>query len=89
MKIIFNLKILLQRFLLTIFSAIVLFVPVSSAQESTDLIALYQEALRKDSLLSSAHFQNKAAQELVKQGKSLFLPSINMNANFDKQNKER
>jgi TolC family type I secretion outer membrane protein len=89
MKIIFNLKILLQRFLLTIFSAIVLFVPVSSAQESIDLIALYQEALRKDSLLSSAHFQNKAAQELVKQGKSLFLPSINMNANFDKQNKER
>ena len=90
MEIIFNLKILLQRFLLSyIFCYCAIQSQFLPAQESIDLIALYQEALRKDSLLSSAHFQNKAAQELVKQGKSLFLPSINMNASFDKQNKER
>ena len=89
MEIIFNLKIILQRFLLAIFSAIGLFSPILNAQDTIDLISLYHEALRNDSLLSSAHFQNKAAQELVKQGRSLFLPSISMNASFDKQNKER
>ena len=89
MEIIFNIKILLRRLLLVIFSAIGLFNPISHAEETIDLISLYHEALRNDSLLSSARFQNKAAQELVKQGKSLFLPSITMNASFDKQNKER
>jgi TolC family type I secretion outer membrane protein len=89
MEIIFNIKILLRRLLLVIFSAIGLFSPISHAEETIDLISLYHEALRNDSLLSSARFQNKAAQELVKQGKSLFLPSITMNASFDKQNKER
>jgi len=89
MEIILNIKILLQRLLLAIVSAIGLFTPISYAQETIDLISLYQEALRNDSLLSSARFQNEAAQELVKQGKSLFLPSITMNASFDKQNKER
>jgi len=89
MEIIFNIKILLQRLLLAIVSVIGLFTPISHAQEPIDLILLYQEALRNDSLLSSARFQNEAAQELVKQGKSLFLPSITMNASFDKQNKER
>ena len=89
MKIIFNLKILLKRFLLVIFFAIGLFSPILNAQESIDLISLYQEALRNDSLLSSARFQNQAAQELVKQGRSLFLPSITMNASFDKKNNER
>jgi len=89
MQIIFNIKILLQRLLLAIVFAIGLFNPIAYAQETIDLISLYQEALRNDSLLSSARFQNQAAQELVKQGKSLFLPSITMNASFDKQNKER
>ena len=89
MENIFNLKILLQQFLVAIFFAILLFPQLSSAREPIDLVSLYQEALRNDSLLSSARFQNEAAQELVKQGKSLFLPSITMNASFDKQNKER
>ena len=89
MEIIFNIKILLQRLLLAFFFAIVTLSPVSHAQETLDLISLYQEALRNDSLLSSARFQNQAAQELVKQGKSLFLPSIKMNASFDKKNNER
>ena len=89
MEIIFNLKILLQKFLLAIIFATGLFSPILSAKESIDLISLYQEALRNDSILSSARYQNEAAQELVKQGKSLFFPSITMNANFDNQDKER
>ena len=89
MEIIFNLKILLKRFLLAMFFAIGLFSPILHAQETIDLISLYQEALRNDSLLSSARFQNEATRELIKQGKSLFLPSITMNASFDKQDKER
>ena len=89
MEIIFNLKILLKQFLLAMFFAIGLFSPILHAQETIDLISLYQEALRNDSLLSSARFQNEATRELIKQGKSLFLPSITMNASFDKQNKER
>ena len=89
MKIIFNLKILLQRLLLAISFALGLLSPISHAQETIDLISLYQEALRNDSLLSSARFQNEATRELIKQGKSLFLPSITMNASFDKQDKER
>ena len=52
-------------------------------------MTLYQEALKNDSLLSSARFQNEATRELIKQGKSLFLPSISMSASFDKQDKER
>ena len=79
----------MKRFVLATLSIIGLFSPILYALETVDLMSLYKEALRNDSLLSSARFQNKAAQELVKQGKSLFLPSITMNASFDKQNKER
>ena len=39
--------------------------------------------------MSSARFQNEATKELIKQGKSLFLPSISVDASFDKQDKER
>ena len=67
----------------------VLLVCSLNAQETTDLMTLYQEALKNDSLLSSARFQNEATKELIKQGKSLFLPSISMDASFDKLDKER
>ena len=79
----------MKRFLLATLSVIGLFSPILYALETVDLMSLYQEALRNDSLLSSARFQNQAAQELVKQGRSLFLPSITMNASFDKKNNER
>ena len=59
------------------------------AQDIEDLVSLYQEGLRNDSLLSSARFENQATKELMKQGKSLFLPSITLDAGFDRQNKQR
>ena len=89
MEIIFNLRNLLHQTLLATFIAIGVYTPILNAQEVTDLISLYQDALKNDSVLSSARFQNQAAQELVKQGKSLFFPSVTMNASFDKQDKER
>jgi len=79
----------LKQFLLII---IITLVPLNlklNAQETIDLISLYQEALKNDSLLSSARFQNEATKELINQGKSLFLPSISLDASFDKQDKER
>ena len=39
--------------------------------------------------MAVAQFQNEATQELIKQGKSLFLPSITVDASFDKRDKER
>ena len=89
MKIIFNVKIILQPFLLAFCFIIGLSSPILHSQERADLLSLYEEALRNDSLLSSARFQNEATRELIKQGKSLFLPSISMSASFDKQDKER
>jgi TolC family type I secretion outer membrane protein len=89
MEIIFNLKILLRQFFSATFIVLGLLCPTLHAQETTDLLSLYQEALRNDSLLSSAQFQNEATQELIKQGKSLFLPSITVDASFDKRDKER
>ena len=89
MEIIFNLKILLRQLFSATFIVLGLLCPTLHAQETTDLLSLYQEALRNDSLLSSAQFQNEATQELIKQGKSLFLPSITVDASFDKRDKER
>ena len=89
MEIIFNLKILLRQFFSATFIVLGLLCPTLHAQETTDLLTLYQEALRNDSLLSSAQFQNEATQELMKQGKSLFLPSITVDASFDKRDQER
>ena len=57
--------------------------------EEKDLISLYQEALSYDALLSSAKFQNEATKELIVQGRSLFLPTISMTAEYDKNDNER
>ncbi len=78
----------LKQFLLIIITLVPLNLKLN-AQETIDLISLYQEALKNDSLLSSARFQNEATKELIRQGKSLFLPSISLDASFDKQDKER
>ena len=65
MKIIFNVKIILQPFLLAFYFIIGLSSPILHSQERADLLSLYEEALRNDSLLSSARFQNEATRELI------------------------
>jgi outer membrane protein len=57
--------------------------------DEKDLIGLYQQALSYDALLSSAKFQNEATQELITQGRSLFLPTISMTAGYDENDNQR
>jgi cyclopropane fatty-acyl-phospholipid synthase-like methyltransferase len=44
-----------------------------SAEKTSDLLSLYNEALRHDALLSAATLQNKATQELIDQGPISFI----------------
>ena len=52
------------------------------AEKTSDLLSLYNEALRHDALLSSATIQNKATQELIDQGLSLLLPNISAQGSY-------
>ena len=53
-----------------------------SAEKTSDLLSLYNEALRHDALLSAATLQNKATQELIDQGLSLLLPNISAQGSY-------
>jgi outer membrane protein len=53
-----------------------------SAEKTSDLLSLYNEALRHDALLSAATIQNKATQELIDQGLSLLLPNISASGSY-------
>jgi len=59
------------------------------ADEKKDLLTVYEEAILNDALLSSARIQNRASQELIDQGLSLFLPNINLSASYDKNDNKR
>ena len=48
----------------------------AESEKTSDLLSLYNEALRHDALLSAATIQNQATQELIDQGLSLLLPNI-------------
>jgi outer membrane protein len=52
------------------------------AEKTSDLLSLYNEALRHDALLSAATIQNKATQELIDQGLSLLLPNISAQGSY-------
>ena len=67
----------LQRKLIFILLFTLLFHQAFS--EETDLIEIYNKALAHDALLASVKFENQATQELISQGRSLFLPSITAN----------
>ena len=51
-------------------------------KKTSDLLSLYNEALRHDALLSAATIQNKATQELIDQGLSLLLPNISAQGSY-------
>ncbi len=44
------------------------------------LLDVYHQALAKDPTLASALSANKAAQEIIEQGKALYRPAVNLNA---------
>jgi outer membrane protein len=56
---------------------------------SLDLLTMFSLAEKNDPGLSSARFENQAAQELLPQGKALFLPTIVVNANTNQNNVNR
>jgi outer membrane protein len=56
---------------------------------SLDLLTIFSLAEKNDPGLSSARFENQAAQELLPQGKALFLPTIVVNANINQNNVNR
>lgn len=56
---------------------------------SLDLLTVFSLAEKNDPGLSSARFENQAAQELLPQGKALFLPTIVVTANINQNNVNR
>ena len=52
----------------------------SSQAKSQSLLDIYHQALAHDPVLASALSANKAAQEIIEQGKALYRPTINFNA---------
>ena len=52
----------------------------SSQAKSQSLLDIYHQALAHDPVLASALSANKAAQEIIEQGKALYLPTVNFNA---------
>ena len=77
----------LQRKLIFILLFTLLFHQAFS--EETDLIEIYNKAVAHDALLASVKFENQATQELISQGRSLFLPSITANIGYDEKDNER
>ncbi len=54
---------------------------ISASQDKTQsLVDIYQQALSHDPTLASALSANQAAQELIEQGKALYRPTVNFNA---------
>ncbi len=63
--------------LLTLLSSVA-FADTVSDQKQT-LLDIYQQALASDPALASALNANKAAQEIIEQGKALYRPTVNVN----------
>ena len=51
-----------------------------SNDKQQSLLDIYHQALAHDPTLASALSANKAAQEIIEQGKALYLPTVNFNA---------
>ena len=58
-------------------------------EPALDLLTIFNLAEKNDPGLSSARFENQAAQELLPQGKALFLPTIVVNANVNESKVNR
>jgi len=54
---------------------------VIAAEKEQSLIDVYHQALAHDPTLASALSANKAAQEIIEQGKALYRPTVDFNAN--------
>ena len=57
--------------------------------KSESLLDIYQQALAHDPTLASALSANQAAQEIIEQGKALYRPTINFNADANEIQSEQ
>ncbi|MES2546262.1 MAG: TolC family outer membrane protein [Pseudomonadota bacterium] len=70
-----------KPFILSVFLLSALLPAGLQAQDKKlNLLEIYQQALARDPVLASALSSNKAAQEIIEQGKALYRPTVNFNA---------
>ncbi len=67
--------------LVSFFSAAIFAEEAQIASKAQNLVDIYHQALAHDPALASALSANKAAQEIIEQGKALYRPTVNLNAN--------
>ncbi len=53
---------------------------LQAQEKKLNLLDIYQQALAHDPVLASALSSNKAAQEIIEQGKALYRPTVNFSA---------
>ena len=75
----FNMKLNKLLLLLVLFPASLLAAETQQAKQQS-LLDIYHQALAHDPTLASALSANKAAQEIIEQGKALYRPTVNFNA---------
>ena len=67
--------------LVSFFSSAIFAEEAQVASKAQNLVDVYHQALAHDPALASALSANKAAQEIIEQGKALYRPTVNLNAN--------
>jgi outer membrane protein len=81
----FNMKTRLLMFLLCCLPAALFAAEVQQSKQQS-LMDIYHQALAHDPTLASALSANKAAQEIIEQGKALYRPVVNFNAGANASN---
>lgn len=66
------------KFLAVSLSLVCLVTQAYAAETASNLIDIYRQALARDPQLASALSQNRAAQEIIEQGKALYRPTVNL-----------
>ena len=62
-------------------SSVLLVLGINAQANATDLLEIYHAAQSQDAVFASARAAQQAGQEKLTQGRSLLLPSVNLNAN--------
>ncbi len=75
---------MLKRLAASVAITLVLAAQVQADESASSLIEIYQQALAHDPTLASALNANKAAQEIIEQGKALYRPVVTFNADANK-----
>lgn len=75
---------MLKHLAASITITLLLVTQVQADEKTYSLIDIYQQALAHDPTLASALSANKAAQEIIEQGKALYRPTVTFNADANK-----